>query len=230
MEERAEAMAQNPFMERMERLTDDQLRDVIWIQYEDYTEEALEAAKVVAKARGLVSESAQVEKPQSEDVQSPSEFKVPQTFAECMMAVDFKKVEQKLCGTFKEPDKTVEALRKVYQTLMTMAPQTTEPRTYLFVAQLTNEYVGKYPFDVFGVEEGSDEPFGLEIMPWNEWLGLTVYEKTRGFVERLGLEEFVALCLRKMTVLGYTETEIEAKVADLMQYEFDMDEDEEEEA
>lgn len=224
-------MTQNPFMERMERLTDDQLKDVIWIQYEEYTEEALEAAKAVAKARGLVSDEAKAGNIQSEgEDQQTLKFNVPQTFGECLKAVDFKKVEQKLTGTFKEPDKAVEALRKVYQTLMTMAPQTTEPQTYLFVAQLTNEYVGKYPFDVFGVEEGSDEPFGLEIMPWNEWLGLTVYEKTRGFVERLGLEEFVALCLRKMTVLGYTETEIEAKVADLMQYEFDVDDEEEEEA
>jgi hypothetical protein len=69
------------------------------------------------------------------------------------------------------------------------------------------------------------------MMPWNEWLGLKVHDKTRRFVERLGAEEFVALALRKMTVLGYTEEDIEDKITILNEsgFEFDMDEDREDE-
>jgi len=217
-------MAQNLFLERMEKMTDDQLREVIWIQYMDYTEEALEAAKIVAAERGIFSEK------ETEEAASDltSDFQIPETFQGCIKTVDFKAVEKKLYGTFKEPDKVVEQLRIVYQELMAMEPEVVEPPVYLFLAQLTNEYVGRYPFDVFGIEEGTDEPFGLEIMPWKEWLGLKVYEKTRSFVERLGLDEFVALCLRKMTVLGFTEEEIEAKVAEMSDYDFEMDEDEDE--
>lgn len=215
-------MAQNPFIERMEKMTDDQLREVIWIQYADYTDEALEAAKTVATARGLFSESGS-EEPASETTEA---YQVPETFQACIKAVDFKAVEKKLYSTFKEPDKVVDQLRTVYQNLMTMEPEAAEPPVYLFLAQLTNEYVGRYPFDVFGIEEGTDEPFGLEIMPWKEWMGLKVYEKTRSFVERLGLDEFVALCLRKMTVLGYTEEEIELKVAEMSDYDFDIEDDE----
>ena len=217
-------MAQNPFLARMEKMTDDQLREVIWIQYEDYTEEALEAAKAVAAERGIFSEAG------SEEAASEikSEYQVPETFQACLKSIDFKAIEKKLYGTFKEPDKVVDQLRQVYQHLMTLEPETSEPPVYMFLAQLTNEYVGRYPFDVFGIEEGTDEPFGLEIMPWKEWLGLRVYEKTRNFVERLGLDEFVALCLRKMTVLGYTEEEIETKAAEMSDYEFEMEEDEDE--
>lgn len=217
-------MAQNPFLARMEKMTDDQLREVIWIQYADYTEEALEAAKAVAAERGIFSES----EAEEAVTDSMSEYQVPETFQACIKAIDFRAVEKKLYGTFKEPDKAVDQLRLVYQHLMTLEPETVEPPVYLFLAQLTSEYVGRYPFDVFGIEEGTDEPFGLEIMPWKEWLGLKVYEKTRSFVERLGLDEFVALCLRKMTVLGYTEEEIEAKVAEMSDFDFNLDEDEDE--
>ncbi len=220
-------MAQNAFMERMERLTDEQLKEVLLIQYEDYTQEALEAAKAVAEARGILSGGAD-QQGDSEAEAAAGSFSVPETFQGCLKIVDFKAVEKKLYNTFKEPDRVVEQLRLVYQHLMTMEPEVLDPPVFMFVAQLTNEYVGRYPFDVFGIEEGTDEPFGLEIMPWKEWLGLKVYEKTRGFVERLGLDEFVALCLRKMTVLGYTEEEIEAKVAEMTQYDFEFDEDEDE--
>ena len=222
-------MAQNAFMERMEKLTDEQLREVILIQYEDYTQEALEAAKAVAEARGIRFGGAdQQEDSEADTTAAAGSFSVPETFQGCLKAVDFKAVEKKLYNTFKEPDRVVEQLRVVYQHLMTMDPEVLDPPVFMFLAQLTNEYVGRYPFDVFGIEEGTDEPFGLEIMPWKEWLGLKVYEKTRGFVERLGLDEFVALCLRKMTVLGYTEEEIEAKVAEMTQYDFEFDEDEDE--
>ncbi|GEM_PF-3440778 len=217
-------MAQNPFLARMEKMTDDQLREVIWIQYEDYTEEALEAAKAVAAERGIFSEAGSEEAAS----ETKSEYQIPETFQACLKSIEFKAIEKKLYGTFKEPDKVVDQLRQVYQHLMTLEPETSEPPVYMFLAQLTNEYVGRYPFDVFGIEEGTDEPFGLEIMPWKEWLGLKVYEKTRNFVERLGLDEFVALCLRKMTVLGYTEEEIETKVAEMSDYEFEMEEDEDE--
>jgi len=217
-------MAQNPFLARMEKMTDDQLREVIWIQYADYTEEALEAAKAVAAERGIFSES----ETEEAETDLTSAYQVPETFQACIKAIDFRAVEKKLYGTFKEPDKAVDQLRQVYQHLMTLEPEAVEPPVYLFLAQLTSEYVGRYPFDVFGIEEGTDEPFGLEIMPWKEWLGLKVYEKTRSFVERLGLDEFVALCLRKMTVLGYTEEEIEAKVAEMSDYDFNLDEDEDE--
>ena len=218
-------MAQNPFLERMERMTDDQLREVIWIQFEDYTEEALEAAKTVAASRGILSKADQEATIGASDESGLG--LVPETFHSCIKTVDFKAVEKKLYGTFKEPDKVVQQLQRVYQQLMTMEPVAPEPPVYLFLAQLTNEYTGRYPFDVFGIEEEADEPFGLEIMPWREWLGLKVYEKTRSFVERLGLDEFVALCLRKMTVLGYSEEEIDAKVAELNEYEFDFSEEEE---
>ncbi|SCZ77703.1 DUF6557 family protein [Acidaminobacter hydrogenoformans] len=220
-------MAQNAFMDRMEKLTDEQLREVILIQYEDYTQEALEAAKAVAEARGILS-AGKCQEDASDSGEAAADFGVPETFLGCLKAVDFKSVEKKLYGTFKEPDRVVEQLRVVYQNLLTMEPEALDPPVFMFLAQLTSEYVGRYPFDVFGIEEGTDEPFGLEIMPWKEWLGLKVYEKTRGFVEKLGLDEFVALCLRKMTVLGYTEEEIEAKVAEMTQYDFEFDEDEDE--
>lgn len=217
-------MEHNPFLARMEKMTDEQLRDVIWIQSEDYTNEALEAAKYVASMRGMGSADLQDDL-RRDAAEAPES--VPETFLDCLKSIDFKAIEKKLYGTFKESDRVVEELKTVYQNLMTLKPQASDPKVYLFIAQLTDEYVGRYPFDVFGIEEDSDEPFGLEMLPWNEWLGLTVYEKTRSFVTRLGMDEFVALCLKKMTVLGFTEEEIESKIDAMGQFEMELDDEEE---
>jgi hypothetical protein len=229
-------MEQNPFTARMEKMTDDQLKEVIWIQAEDYTEEALQAAKWIAEKRGITmggietKSFSQLEEVEDEEEQAPSQ-NTPTTFEGYLKAIDFRQVEKKLFGTFKESDRNVEKLRDVYQRLLSLNPVVEEPPVYLFLAKLTEEYDGRYPFDLFGIEEDSTEPFGLEMMPWNEWLGLKVHDKTRRFVERLGAEEFVALALRKMTVLGYTEEDIEDKITILNEsgFEFDMDEDREDE-
>lgn len=218
-------MDQNPFISRMEKMTDDQLKEAIWIHSEDYTDEALAAAKLVATQRGITSN---ISETKTDEQQSPSD-NAPIYFEGYLKAVDFRLVEKKLYSTFKEPDKVVEKLREVYQQLLSLEPKIEEPPVYLFLAQLTEEYDGRYPFGLFGIEDDSSEPFGLEMLPWSEWLGLKVFDKTRVFIERLGIEEFIALCLRKMTVLGYTEEEIEQKIQMISESDFDFDEEDDSE-
>ncbi len=90
-----------------------------------------------------------------------------------------------------------------------MKPLASEETVYAFIGQTSDNFASRYPFDIFGVEEGSEEFFGLELYPWNEWLAFKIIDRTKEFIERAGIDEFIAICLHKMTAFGFSEDEIQ---------------------
>lgn len=201
------------FYKKMTELSDDQLHEILTIHFEDYTEVALEAAKAALEARGI-----QVS---AKEGKSTVNLEKLNTFNDCIQMVDYQGVELKLGKLFKESDKSLAAYKSVYTKLKRMKP-TKFTGIYIFVAQIREDIRAGYPFDVFGVESGSNEHFGLEMFQWNEFLSFKIFEKSKGFIENLGLEEFVAICLKKMTSLGMTEEEIEQRIAELQDFEGEL--------
>lgn len=195
-------------IEKMRTLSDSNLKEIVMVSFEDYTDVALDAAKAVLEERGI-ADSIQ------EQVQSGANGDITlDTFGDCIKAVDYQLVENKMHKLFKETDQNMENFRRIYKELLFMKPVVNEP-VLLFMAQITDDVRRGYPFDVFGVEEGQEGYFGLEMFSWPEWLGFKIADQSKGLIINLGLDEFVSLCLRKMTTFGYTESEIEEKILEI---------------
>lgn len=195
-------------LEKMRTLSDENLKEIIMVSFEDYTDIALDAAKAVLEERGITDSI-------HEQIQSENNGNIQlNTFLDCIKAVDYQLVENKMLKLFKETDQNIENYRRIYKELLFMKPVVNEP-VLLFMAQITDDVRRGYPFDVFGVEEGVEGYFGLEMFSWAEWLGFKIADQSKGLIINLGLDEFVALCLRKMTTFGYTEAEIEEKIQEI---------------
>jgi hypothetical protein len=199
-------------LEKMRALSDDVLKEIVLVSFADYTDPALEAARAVLDERGITESVAE----QRSSLEVTEEDLV--TFNDCLKAVDYPMVEAKLLNLFKEPERSMDAYRKVYSDLMLMPPTQDEP-VLLLLAQVKEDLRLGYPFDVLGIEAGQEGYFGLEMFKWSDWLGLKLYEGSKGLIFNLGLDEFVAICLRKMTTFGFTEAEIEQKINEIESFE-----------
>lgn len=199
-------------LERMRALTTEQLNEIVSISFEDYTDLALEAVKAVLEERGV--------KQQLDTSSNPVNNLEVKNFKQCIELVDYKGVELKLKTVFHEPDKNITKFKDIYTQLKLMKPA--KSKVKIFVAQIREDIRAGYPFEVFGVEAGTKEHFGLEMFPWNEWLSFEIHEKSKAFILNLGLEEFVAIALRKMTSLGFTESEIERRIEEMQSFDSDF--------
>ncbi len=209
-------------LEKMRALSDEVLKEIVMVSFDDYTDIALEAAKAVLDERGIAESVAE----QRSAVSDISETDL-MTLKDCLKAVDYPMVEDKLIHFFKESERHADDYRRVFSELLLMTPTQEEP-VMLFLAQIKEDVSMGYPFDVFGTEVGQEGYFGLEMFKWSDWLGLKIYEGSKGLIMNLGLDEFVALCLKKMTSFGFTEAEIEEKINELGSFEDELFEEVEE--
>lgn len=186
--------------ENFELLSDLELRDVVTIKAEEYTEEALKIANEVLNARGLsdLKEKPLVKNDKLEIVH------------DCLASTDFEVIREKLGKLFLENEENLDQYKVVYTDLLKMTPVDGEEVVYTFIGQTSENFAYRYPFDVFGVEASSEEFFGLELYPWNEWLSFKLLDKTKEFIEKAGVDEFIAICLHKMTAFGFSEEEIQS--------------------
>ena len=196
-------------LERMQAMTDEALQQMVYVEFDDYTDVAIEAAREVIRERGI--EKSMIEQKTHDD-----QLEALVTFQDYLAVADIKVIESKLYTLFKESEENVNKLVKVYNSLLvTKGSGNTE--VFLFLAQTKEDFSGGYPFDVFGLEAGEEEYFGLEMYAWEDWVSLIVFEKSKDFIFKLGIDEFVTLCLRKMTTYGYTESEVETKISEIME-------------
>lgn len=182
-------------------LSDLELRDIINSKSDEYTEEALVIVKQILDERGFDFAN----QPVKEADNSTAEFNIVYDY---FHASRYDIVEEKLAKLFVESEDRLSRYRQAYASLLKMKPVLGEEIVFTFIGQTSENYAYKYPFDIFGIDIGSGEYFGLELYPWNEWLNFSLLDKTKEFVASAGIDEFVAICLHKMTTFGFTEDEI----------------------
>lgn len=188
--------------ERLMDLSDLELRDIINSKSDEYTEEALVIVKQLLEERGF-----DLSKPVAKDTNSNVEIHLNSVY-DCFQASSYEIIEEKLSKLFVESEDRLVKYRETYANLLKMKPVSGEEAVFTFIGQTSENYAYKYPFDIFGLDIGSGEYFGLELYPWNEWLNFNLLDKTKEFVASAGIDEFVAICLHKMTTFGFTEEEI----------------------
>lgn len=187
--------------ERLMDLSDLELRDIINSKSDEYTEEALVVIKQILDERGFDFST----QPTKEENSNNVNFNIIYDY---FHASRYEIVEEKLSKLFVESEDRLSRYRQAYTSLLKMKPVQGEEIVFTFIGQTSENYAYKYPFDIFGIDIGSGEYFGLELYPWNEWLNFSLLDKTKEFVASSGIDEFVAICLHKMTTFGFTEDEI----------------------
>ncbi|MGB3368047.1 MAG: DUF6557 family protein [Acidaminobacteraceae bacterium] len=187
------------FKEHFEMLSDLDLRDVVTIKADEYTPDAILIANEVLISRGL---SDLKEKPLDKN-------KEIEIVHDCLATTDFEIIREKLGKLFLENEENLDQYKSLYTDLLKMTPVEGEEVIYAFIGQTSENFAHRYPFDVFGIEDSSEEYFGLELYPWNEWLSFKINDKTKDFIAKAGVNEFMAICLHKMAAFGFSEEEIQ---------------------
>ena len=71
-------------------------------------------------------------------------------------------------------------------------------------------------YEVLGKRVGDNERYALDFIPWSDWLGCTVVEKS---IELFGEVLFVAECLHEMSFISFNEEDIKNELDNLVEIE-----------
>lgn len=139
------------------------------------------------------------------------------TFKDLVMQVDKNQaltyfVDYMRSTGHKDPDEELyEKGNKVFETLQAMEPITKEDlKLAVWHGMTDNHEVG---YDVSGVgynKYNELQWYAIETTPWNEWLGMPIYEKT---LKELTPAQIVGYSIWEMTYFGWSEEEIRSRTS-----------------
>lgn len=128
-------------------------------------------------------------------------------------------VEMTLLKLYPEQFENIDAYNGIYRNLQEMKVE--ENKIKIIIDQDYDEETGELCFpDVYGRNDNEKdvlkEALALEFVPWQEWLGMTIEERTMKNFNEL---EIIAHCLYEMTFMGYEEEEIQNQLLEIMKIE-----------
>ncbi len=111
-------------------------------------------------------------------------------------------------------EKSREGYQRVFETLNALRPTPTNMRIWIRTVQEEDEppYVHVSGKDGSLRDDGTEESYGIELVPWAEWLGMAVEPAVAAEYTNA---EIVAHCLFEMTFYGFGEETIREFKADL---------------
>jgi hypothetical protein len=126
-------------------------------------------------------------------------------FKDIVKACNFKSVKEALLRLYPDQKKNIKGYKYVFQTLRFMRPRYNKDVMVIDIRKVgrgKNAY-----FSVSGVciEKGIKQSYGIEYMPWSEWL---VCEVDKQIFKKMLNDEIVAHCLWEMTFMGFTQNKI----------------------
>jgi hypothetical protein len=103
---------------------------------------------------------------------------------------------------YKPGKEAFHAYKTVIEELKILKPKPCEPPITCVVAKLEDWLSpGEFIFDVFGLINGDENHYALEMNSWNEWLGYDILNKS---IEVYGQAEVLAHILYEMTFFGFS--------------------------
>lgn len=106
---------------------------------------------------------------------------------------------------------TYEVYSKVFKELRSLNGYENQSSTILVVAKVEDCFnPGKFVFDVFGLDEGDENHYAIEMTSWHELINFYVLQKS---IELYGAAEVVAHILFKITFFGYSADVVDNRVA-----------------
>jgi hypothetical protein len=131
-------------------------------------------------------------------------------FKELINSVSYDYVWMVLVKEYKLEDDAYEAYKSVLEELKIIKPKTCNPPITVVVAKTEDCFeADEFIFDVFGIIQGDENHYALEMTSWCEWLNFNVLSKS---IEVYGAADVVAHALYEMTFFGYSSKTVEEKL------------------
>jgi len=138
------------------------------------------------------------------------------TLKEIIKKNNWLSVELTFLNLYPDQGKNIEAYHEIFQKLREMTPK--ESKLQISLEQCFEDETNEESYvHVSGLEPNPDnsneiESFGIEFVPWSEWLGMSIHQKTLKEFNEL---EIIAHCLYEMTFYGYDEETIQGEIAEM---------------
>ena len=139
-------------------------------------------------------------------------------FKELVVKTDFEDVWRCLCTYYSDKDENAVSVIQtkylnIYSQLKTMKSESNELKISIRFNKASDDDDEAYHC-VAGVHSfESDTSYGIEFVPWNEWLGMDIEPETE---KNYTHSDIVAHCLWEMTFMGKNEAEIALRLAELV--------------
>ena len=141
------------------------------------------------------------------------------TFKDLVMQVDKNQAltyfidNMRLTGNNDSDTELYEKGNKIFETLQAMEPVTKKDLKLVVWHGMTEEHEVGYDVSGVGYNEFNElQWYAIEMMPWNEWLGMPVEKKT---LKELTPAQIVGYSIWEMTFFGWSEEEVQTRISKL---------------
>jgi len=129
---------------------------------------------------------------------------------------DWLSVELTLIKLYPDQEENLETYKEIFQKLREMIPTDNDIQIILEKC-FDEESYEESTVDVSGIKFVPDksnltESLAIEFVPWSEWLGMSIHERTLKSFNEL---EIISHCLFEMTFVGFEEEEIQDQFSSL---------------
>lgn len=131
-------------------------------------------------------------------------------FKELIRAINYEDVWKVLDREYHHESGAFEVYQRVLEELLGLQAEPNEAGITIVVAKVEDfSEPGTFVFEVFGVKEGDENRYAMEMSPWEDLLGSRVLGKS---IELYGAAAVVAHVLYGMTFFGYSREEVAKRV------------------
>lgn len=176
-------------IERFKLLNEDELRKIVYVDFQEYEPHAVIAAKeeLFNRESGYTWESNDI------------------CLKDLIQVSDLNTVLEKLTILF--PNEKINKRQYIdVLTYLRKCDSSVTDNMKIMINESKEDRINSW--SAYGVEIGSGEKISLDFYPWGNWLSLRVENKQ---LQQLGIEVYIAYCMKAMTRMGFNENEIEEK-------------------
>ncbi len=170
----------NGLKEHFKNLSDDALRRIIYIEFQEYENDVIEHAKAELKSR------------YAQDIWEGSGI----TLKDVILQTNREDLKDLIHAKYPELIIDIERYLSVFDKLLTLEPM---KQSEIDISIQQNEDKG---YCVIGQDRTAGERVEISYCSWDEWLGFVIDNKQ---LQHLGKEEFTFHCFKAMTLLGFDE-------------------------
>lgn len=123
------------------------------------------------------------------------------TFKELLSRVSFKDAMNGMLKYWNDQDRFYDGYERVYNSLLSLEPKHDD--LVLCCSLISADDDDQVSLDVYGLDIETNQYYGLEFSPWEEWLGMTICLNPD-----ITEAEFVGGCLWEMTFYGFDQATI----------------------
>ncbi len=182
----------NGLREDLSVLKDDELRKIVYVENVEYEQEAINRAKkeLFSRESGHLWESDSI------------------ILRDLIRYADYDEIKYCFLKLFPEEIDTIDEYVNIIELLINTAANMgdmTSNSISIIIDDQSRTFANKN-WNVYGKEDNSSENICLDYFYKTEWLNFNVIKEQ---LQKLGIETYIAYCVRAMTAIGFSDEEVE---------------------